>query len=106
MRSTAGATTGCEKSLVDHAIPISLNSTSSAHAGKVFESSLDAPLAKPRIKFFCMRANLAIKCEAAVRGLSLTKEIRWGVRAEMRLKAGGVRLARMRMYSRRTPRNF
>lgn len=61
MSRTAGATTGCEKSLVDQIDPNSRSRTSSGDPGSVLECGFDGPLARPRARFFCIRVIFSMK---------------------------------------------
>jgi len=90
IKSCAGAATGLEKSDVDHTSPTSLRSASSGPRGNVLESDRAAPLARPLVRFFCMRCSLDVKCPAAVIGLRLTSAMICGTSKEMALNESDV----------------
>ena len=95
--SIAGATTGWLKSLVLQIIPTILSNVNSGAPGHVFAFGSFAPLARPLVRFFCIKASLARKWCAAVMAFSLTRAMMCGKRDEMRAKAGVGRVARSRM---------
>lgn len=99
MSSSAGVTTACAKSLVDHMTPTSRNNASSDGPGNVFESERCAPRARPRARFFCMRTSFALNAWAEAMGYVCESENICGERPVMREKDGVGGAAAYRTWS-------
>lgn len=81
MRSIAGDATGCQKSLVDHILPMTRRNVNSATLGNVFESGDVAPWAKPRDRFVCMMTSFETNVLADAAPYVFVREKMWAERA-------------------------